>query len=101
MAAGASSVISTRTRSALSQRSTLRAARATTRSESDGATRRRSGLGSGRRLPIRRDATTGFRIVDAVVIHAAQDAHELLLHLLDLLQRHRRIVELTGIHFGP
>src|SRR6059036_3578964 len=50
----------------------------------------------GRRLPGRRDTATGLRVVDAVVVHPA-DAHELLFHLLDLLQRHGRLVQLAGV----
>src|SRR3989441_8982027 len=89
MAAPPTSVSSTRACGAPSQASTRRATRA----------RRASSLG--RRLPRRRDAATGFRIVDAVVVHPADDADELLLHLLQLLQRHRRLVELPLADFGP
>src|ERR1044071_1906414 len=71
----------------------------------------RSSLGRG--LPRRRDAATGLRIIDAIVIHPGDDADELLLHLVDLTQGHRpgeagvhlvdltqghrRFVELTGV----
>src|SRR5256712_12166982 len=89
MAALPSSVSSTRACGAPSQASTRRATRA----------RRASSLG--RRLPRRGDAATGFRVVDAVVVHPADDADELLLHLLQLLQRHRRLVELPLAVFGP
>src|SRR6266550_9008795 len=54
----------------------------------------------GRRLPRRRDATTGLRIVDAVVVHATDDPHEFLLHLVALPQRHGRFVELPSIQLG-
>src|SRR2546422_4275799 len=89
IAAPPKSVSSTRACGAPSQASTQRATRA----------RRASSLG--RRLPRRRDAATGFRIVDAVVVHPADDADELLLRLLELLQRHRRIVELPLADLGP
>src|SRR5207237_8417078 len=52
----------------------------------------------GRRLPGRADAATGLRIIDAVVIHTAEHHEECRLHLLDLLQRQRRFVELAGVH---
>src|SRR5712664_3901017 len=54
----------------------------------------------GRRLPRRADAATGLRIVDTVVVHAAEHQEECRLHLLDLLQRQRRFVELAGVHLG-
>src|SRR3989440_13004561 len=95
IAALSSSVSSTRAPSARSQASTRRATRA--RRGSRGA--KRSGL-PGRRLPGRRDAATGLRVVDAVVVHPGDDAHELLLHLVDLLQGHRRLVELAGVELG-
>src|SRR5947199_10219332 len=89
IAAPPNSVSSTRACEAPSQASTRRATRA----------RRASSLG--RRLPRRRDAATGFRILDAVVVHPGDDADELLLHLLQLLQRHRRLVELPLADLGP
>src|SRR5207237_9885337 len=52
----------------------------------------------GRRLPRRRDAATGLRIVDAVVVHATDDSYEFLLHLVDLPQRHGRFVERSEEH---
>src|SRR5713226_1704848 len=84
MAAASSSVSSTRAPRAPSQAKTRRAAR--------------SSLDCG--LPGRRDTATGLRIVDAGVVHARDDPQELLLHLIDLLQRHRRLVQLPGIQLG-
>src|ERR1051325_3625792 len=84
MAGASSSVSSTRAPRALSHARTRRTAR--------------SSLGGG--LPGRRDAATGLRIVDAVVIHPADDAHEFPFHLIDLPQRHRRLVQLAGIELG-
>src|SRR5437870_11013048 len=54
----------------------------------------------GRGLPRRRDAATGLRIIDAVVVHPGDDADELLLDLVDLSQRHRRLIELPGVQLG-
>src|SRR3989442_9104076 len=51
----------------------------------------------GGRVPGRTDAATGLRVVDAVVIHPAQDSEERGLHLLDLLERERGFIELAGV----
>src|SRR5437899_2994139 len=86
-----SSVSSTRAAVAPSHASTRRATRARRATRSDP-------LG---RLPARRDATTRLRVVDAAVVHPADDAHELLLHLLELLKRHRHVVELAAVELAP
>src|SRR6266487_842807 len=54
----------------------------------------------GRRVPGRTDAATGLRVVDAIVVHPAQDDHEGGFDLLDLLQRERGFIELAGVHLG-
>src|SRR5213080_429600 len=84
MAGASSSVSSTRAPRAPSHARTRRAARSS----------------QGLRLPGRRDAATGLRIVDAVVIHPGDDAHELPFHLIDLAQRHRRLVQLARVELG-
>src|SRR5436189_5764167 len=91
IAAAPSSVSSTRTRRAPSQASTWRATRASDRSE---------GRGLRGRLPVLADAATGLGVVDAVVVHAGQDADEFRLHHVDLLQRERRLIELAGAELG-
>src|SRR5205807_9849193 len=70
------------------------------RAPSHARTRRAARSSQGLRLPRRGDAATGLRVVDAIVIHPADDAHELPLHLIDLLQRHRRLVQLAGVELG-
>src|SRR5207247_1204339 len=95
IAAPSSRVTSTRALPARSQASTRRATRARRVGGGGGD----SGL-AGRRLPGRRDAATGLRVVDTVVVHPGDDAHELLLHLLELLQGHRRLVQLAGVELG-
>src|SRR5436190_553037 len=92
IAAAPSSVSSTRTRRAPSQASTWRATRASVRSE---------GRGLRGRLPVFADAATGLGVVDAVVVHPGQDADELRLHDVDLLQRERSVVQLAGGELGP
>src|SRR5207247_395584 len=85
IAAAPTSVRSTRARRAPSHASTRRAARA-----------RRAGASTpGRGLPGRRDSATGFRVIDAVVVHPGDAAHELFLHEVDLGERHGRFVELS------
>src|SRR5947199_10684320 len=93
IAAPSSRVTSTRAPAARSQTSTRRATRA--RRAWGGAGE--SGL-AGRRLPGRRDAPTGLRVVDAVVVHPGDDAHKLLLHLLELLQG--KSTRLNSSHLG-
>src|SRR6267154_118914 len=84
--AGASSRLSSTVASrAPSHASTRRATRA----------RRRSSAGFG--LEARRDAATGLWIVDPVVVHAGQHAHEFPLHFGDLLQGDGGVVELAGV----
>src|SRR5438477_9357336 len=85
MAGASSSVSSIRALRAPSHARTRRAARSSLR----------------RGLPGRRDAATGLRIIDAIVVHPADDAHELPLHLIDLLRRPRRIVQLAGVEPDP
>src|SRR5438093_9604178 len=63
------------------------------------ATRIRSSA-RGRRVPVRTDAATGLRVVDAIVIHPAQDPEERGLHLLHLLQRERGFIELARVDLG-
>src|SRR4029077_16634535 len=70
------------------------------RAPSHARTRRAARSSLGRGPPGRRDAAHGTRIVDAIVIHPADDAHELAFHLIDLLQRHRRLVQLAGVELG-
>src|SRR5467141_1925601 len=53
-----------------------------------------------RRVPVRTDAATGLRVIDAIVIHAAQDSEERGLHLLDLLEREGGFIELARVHLG-
>src|SRR5438309_3874216 len=91
IAGAPSSVNSTRTSRAPSQASTRRATRSNVRSE----TRRLRG-----RLPVLADSATGLGVVDAVVVHAGQDADEFRLHHVDLLQRERRLIELSGAELG-
>src|SRR6266542_7148196 len=83
MAAGSRSVSSTRA--------------SPPRTPSQASTRRTTRSSLGGRLPRRRDAATGFRIVDAVVVHPADDADELLLRLLHLPQRHGGVVQLARV----
>src|SRR5438552_13890894 len=54
----------------------------------------------GRRVPGRTDAATGLRIIDAIVVHPAQDPQEGAFHLLHLLQRQRGFIELAGVDLG-
>src|SRR5262245_48916610 len=61
----------------------------------------RSRLVCRRGLPRRADAATGLRIIDAVVVHPAEHYQECLFHLLDLLQRERCLIELSGADLGP
>src|ERR1700694_3177884 len=82
-----SSVMSTRESGAPSHAKTRRATRA-----------RRSAPRC--RLPGRPNAATGLRIVDAVVVHPAENDEECRLHLLDLVQREWRFVELAGADLG-
>src|SRR5881628_2025977 len=84
MAAASSNVRSTRKRRAPSHAATRRAIRA----------RRSTPL---LRMTIRADPATGLRVVDAVVVHPAEHADELGLDLLDLLQRHRCLGQLTRV----
>src|SRR5690242_16546415 len=88
MAAGPTSVRSTRAPRARSHTNTRRAA----------SLKARSILGGG--LPVRRDAATGLRVIDAVVIHPGDAADEFGLHLVDLLERNRRLVELALAELG-
>src|ERR1051325_9857888 len=47
-----------------------------------------------RRLPGLRDAATGFRVIDPVVIHPGEGPYEFVAHLIELLQRQGGLVEL-------
>src|SRR5690348_7170116 len=90
-----SRVISTRERAgARSHANTCRATRASI------ALPRLVRLARGRLMPGRADAATRLRIIDTVVIHAAENDEERRFHLLDLLERERRLVELTGVELG-
>src|ERR1041385_3562963 len=51
--------------------------------------------GPGRGLPLRGDAATGGRIVDAVVMHPGEHANEFLTHFAELRQRERRLGQLS------
>src|SRR5712671_8210057 len=53
--------------------------------------------GRARRVPGRTDTATGLRVVDAIVIHAAQDDQKRGFHLLDVLQGQGGFVELSRI----
>src|SRR6267143_7306390 len=54
----------------------------------------------GRRVPGRTDAATGLRVIDAIVVHPAQDSEERGLDLLHLLQGERGFIELAGVDLG-
>src|SRR2546423_5154136 len=54
-----------------------------------------------RRMPGRADSATGLRVIDTVVVHAAQHNEKCRLHLLDLLQCQRGFIELAGVDLGP
>src|SRR5467141_5075704 len=54
----------------------------------------------GRRVPGRTDAATGLRVIDAIVVHPAQDSEERGLDLLHLLQGERGFIELARVDLG-
>src|SRR5215472_423121 len=90
--AGDSRVTETRAPGAPSQASTRRTTVRRRRSVAGGRRRRPGRLLA---LPARRDAATIFRVVNAVVVHPREDANELRLHLVELLERDGRFVELA------
>src|SRR6059036_244833 len=90
MAAGDKSVMSTCDRSGARSHASTRCAMRMSCSA-------RAARGFGGGLPRRTDAATGLRIVDAIVVHPAQHDQERLLHLLDLLQCERGLIQLAGV----